>query len=270
MKLERLYFHLHSAEHGTYETEVPFHFSSGLLYTVNIVVCLLSVAHASKACVIRWGNSNSFSLWSCMSDGNDQYLHLAQRDEALLHILIVTGPCTDKWCGSRVKGKKCPRATHTYNCTSFMLKKTFPLLWCSHHNISEKMMERGRELFHWKSHNLVVSHCSGHVHSSCQRQKYNCWKSAFLYWIKIMFTMSHISVWNTKFTNIHSHVCVYGYVCIYMYLRSQTCTYRQKAIVCSCKALSISEWDCSSEVWALRNPGTMYGFLFLSEKWWCM
>lgn len=123
----------------------------------------------------------------------------------------------DKWCGSRVKGKKCPIAIHTYNCTSFMLKKKFPLLWCRHHNTSEKsqkMMERGWELFHWRSHNLAVSHCSGHVHPSCQRQKYNCWKSAFLCSVKLIFTMSHISVWNTKLTDIHSHVCVYLYVYI--------------------------------------------------------
>lgn len=112
-------------------------------------------------------------------------------------------------------------------------KMTFP---CSGAGIitsekSQKMMERGWELFQWRSHNLAVSHCSGHVHSSCQRQKHNCWKSAFLCWVKLMFTISHISMWNTNFTDIHSRV--YLCICVHIYVFTITnlhCTGRKQSV----------------------------------------
>lgn len=54
-----------------------------------------------------------------------------------------------------------------------------------------------------------------------------------------MFTMSHVSVWNTKFTNIHSHVCVYVYMCIYTYLQSQTCTVQAESNLFTQRTLSL-------------------------------
>lgn len=141
----------------------------------------------------------------------------------------------DKWCGLRVKGKKCPIAIHTYSRTSFMLKKPFPLLWCRCHNTSEKsqnMMERGWELFHRRSHNLTVSYCSSHGHSSCQRQKHNRWTSTFLCWVKLMLTTSHIRVWNTKFTE-YPFTCVCLCICMHIHVFKITnlhCTGRKQSV----------------------------------------
>lgn len=115
-------------------------------------------------------------------------------------------------------------------------------------------MERGWEWFHWRAHNLTVSHCSGHVHSSCQRQKK-------LLDISIS-VLSKINVHNVPHQcvgyKIHQYpftrVCLY--ICVYMYVFRITnlhCISRKQSV-----HLKRSQFQNGIAVWSVSTYKSWY------------